>query len=53
MIESKPSKQIRDRREQLERDVAAFKAKGGKVKLLDELLPSTEARIRFNAGCKD
>ena len=53
IIESKPPKLIRERREKLERDIAAFKAHGGKIQSLDDLRPATEAKPRFNAGTKE
>ena len=52
-IETQAPKKIQERREKIERDIAAFKAKGGKVQSLDELRPATQTKPRFNAGCKE
>jgi len=41
-IEKQAPKKIQERREKIERDIAAFKAKGGKVQSLDKLRTAAE-----------
>jgi len=50
-IETKPSREIRERRAKIERDVKAFLKAGGKVDQLDKHRPATKTKPRFNAGC--
>jgi hypothetical protein len=52
-IETQALKKIQERREKIERDIAAFEAKGGKVQSLDVNQPATQAKPRFKAGFKE